>query len=145
MGDVRPRDHLSYLPVNGCRTQPPEEERMPFIHPYDLDGSTLRGEEYGASVSLILDESEPGQGPRLHRHAHDETWVIQEGTISLQVGEKRLTPGPGDIAIVPPGVPHKLTNDGPGRSKIVCIHASPTIIGDGLNNSSSNSLAEPEQ
>jgi hypothetical protein len=29
-------------------------------------------------------------------------------------------------------MPHAFTNDGPGRSKLVCIHASPTIIGEWL-------------
>jgi mannose-6-phosphate isomerase-like protein (cupin superfamily) len=105
---------------------------MPVIHRHDLEGSTVRGEDHGASISLILDESEPGRGPRLHRHAYDETWVIQEGNISFQVGDECLKAGPGDIAIIPPGVPHKFTNEGPGRSRIVCIHASPTIVGEWL-------------
>ena len=101
---------------------------MPLIHRRDLNDPTVRGEDQGASISLIIDESEPGQGPRLHRHAYDETWVIQEGNITFQVGETCLKASAGDIAIIPPGVPHKFTNDGPGRSKIVCIHASPTIV-----------------
>lgn len=105
---------------------------MPLIHPSDRKDSTVRGEDHGASISLIIDESDPGQGPRLHRHDYDETWVIQEGNISFQVGEERLQAGPGDVAVIPPGVPHKFTNDGPGRSRIVCIHASPRIIGEWL-------------
>jgi mannose-6-phosphate isomerase-like protein (cupin superfamily) len=105
---------------------------MPLIHSRDLKDSTVRGKDHGASVSLILDESEPGQGPRLHRHAYDETWVVQEGTVSFEVGDERFTARPGDVAIVRPGVPHKFTNDGPGRSRIVCIHASPTIVGEWL-------------
>ena len=32
------------------------------------------------------------------------------------------------IRIAPPNVPHKFTNNGPGRSKLVCIHASPTMV-----------------
>lgn len=28
----------------------------------------VKGADCGASISLILDESDPGQGPRLHRH-----------------------------------------------------------------------------
>ena len=105
---------------------------MPLIHPHDRDDSTVRGEDHGASVSLIIDESEPGEGPRLHRHAYDETWVIQEGNITFQLGESSFTANPGDIAIIPPGVPHEFTNSGPGRSRIVCIHASPTIVGEWL-------------
>jgi mannose-6-phosphate isomerase-like protein (cupin superfamily) len=34
--------------------------------------------------------------------------------------------------IVPPGVPHRFTNDGPGKSKLVCIHASPTFVTEWL-------------
>ena len=105
---------------------------MPLIHRHELSDSTIRGEDHGASISLIIDESEPGQGPRLHRHAYDETWVVQEGNISFQVGGNRLKAGPGDVAIIPPGVPHRFVNDGPGRSRIVCIHASPTIVGEWL-------------
>ncbi len=105
---------------------------MPLIRPHERTRSSIRGEDHGGSISLILDESEPGEGPRLHRHAYDETWVIQEGNITFQVGEDRLQAGPGDVAIIPPGAPHKFTNDGPGRSKIVCIHASPTIVGEWL-------------
>ena len=105
---------------------------MPLIHRPDLNDATVRGEDHGASISLIIDESEPGQGPRLHRHAYDETWVIQEGNVTFQVGENCLKASAGDIAIIPPGLPHKFTNDGPGRSKIVCKHASPTIVGEWL-------------
>ncbi len=105
---------------------------MPLIHARDRKGSAVQGEDHGASVSLIIDESEPGQGPRLHRHTYDETWVIQEGNVSFHLGDTQLKAGPGDVAIIPPGVPHKFINDGPGRSKIVCIHASPTIVGEWL-------------
>ncbi|MFL5859761.1 MAG: cupin domain-containing protein [Solirubrobacteraceae bacterium] len=105
---------------------------MPVIHRNELHDPAIRGEDHGASISLIIDESTPGEGPRLHRHAYDETWVIQEGNISFQVGDQLLKAGPGDVAIIPPGVPHKFVNDGPGRSRIVCIHASPTIVGEWL-------------
>ena len=81
---------------------------------------------------MILDDSEPGQGPRLHRHPYDETWVVIDGTLSFQSGEESLSAGPGDIVIVPPGVPHKFTNAGPGLSKLVCIHANTTFVTEWL-------------
>jgi mannose-6-phosphate isomerase-like protein (cupin superfamily) len=62
----------------------------------------------------------------------DETWVVEDGTVTLQLGDESLRAGPGDIAIVAPGVPHKFTNNGPGRSKLVCIHASPTFVTEWL-------------
>jgi len=105
---------------------------MPVINVSALTGSTLKGVDYGATISLILDRSEPGHGPRLHRHPYDEVWVVQEGSLTFQVGEDQLQAGPGDIVIVPPDAPHKFTNNGPGRSNLVCIHASPTMITEWL-------------
>jgi mannose-6-phosphate isomerase-like protein (cupin superfamily) len=100
---------------------------MPIITAEMRGDENIRGAEHGASISLILDESEPGHGPRLHRHTYDETWVVIEGNVTFQAGAERLSAGPGDVVIVPPETPHKFTNDGPGQSKMVCIHASPTL------------------
>jgi quercetin dioxygenase-like cupin family protein len=100
---------------------------MPVIHSDELDKGNLKGIDHGATISLILDHSEPGHGPRLHRHPYDETWVVVEGNLTFQAGENHMKAGPGDIVIVPPGAPHKFTNDGRGPSKLVCIHASPTF------------------
>ena len=105
---------------------------MPVINAGTLETGNLKGEEHGATISLILDESSPGQGPRLHRHPYDETWVVQEGILTFQLGEEQVKGRTGDIVIVPPGVPHKFTNDGPGRSKLVCIHANPTMVTEWL-------------
>jgi quercetin dioxygenase-like cupin family protein len=105
---------------------------MPVIRAGARKDANVKGADHGASISLILDESDPGQGPRLHRHPYDETWVVQEGHLTFQCGDEHWELGAGDIVIVPPGVAHKFTNDGPGRSKLVCIHASPTFIGEWL-------------
>ena len=105
---------------------------MTVIKSGTLPAGNLEGVEHGAKISVILDESEPGHGPRLHRHPYDETWVVLDGNLTFQSGEEALVAGPGDIVIVPPDTPHKFTNDGPGRSKLVCIHASPTFVTDWL-------------
>jgi quercetin dioxygenase-like cupin family protein len=105
---------------------------MPVISASSSDVQTIEGSEHGATISLILNESEPGQGPRLHRHPYDETWVVQEGTVTFTLGDAQHQAGPGDVVIAPPGVPHKFVSDGPGRAKLVCIHASPTVIGEWL-------------
>jgi quercetin dioxygenase-like cupin family protein len=78
---------------------------MSIIRTSALEGSNLEGEEHGATISVILDHSDPGQGPRLHRHPYDETWIVQEGTLTFQLDEERFTAGPGDIVIAPPGTP----------------------------------------
>jgi mannose-6-phosphate isomerase-like protein (cupin superfamily) len=58
--------------------------------------------------------------------------VIQEGNLLFQVGDQLGVGRRGDIVIAPPGVPHKFTNQGPGQARVICIHASPTIIGEFL-------------
>jgi mannose-6-phosphate isomerase-like protein (cupin superfamily) len=100
---------------------------MPVIPADALEGVNLFGADHGATISLIFDSSEPGQGPRLHRHPYDETWVVEEGTLTMQLGEERVQVTAGDVVIVPPNVPHKFTADGPERSKMICIHANPTF------------------
>ena len=105
---------------------------MPLIAGSSLPTGNLKGADHGATISLILDRSEPGQGPRLHEHPYDETWVVIEGHLTFEAGEERLEAGPGDIVIVPPKVPHKFTNNGSGPANLVCIHASPTFVTEWL-------------
>jgi mannose-6-phosphate isomerase-like protein (cupin superfamily) len=100
---------------------------MPVINASALITGNLEGAEHGATVSLILDHSEPGAGPRLHRHAYDETWLVLAGTLTFTAGDEEFEAGPDDIVIVPSDTPHKFTNTGPDRARLICIHASPTF------------------
>jgi mannose-6-phosphate isomerase-like protein (cupin superfamily) len=106
---------------------------MKILSAGSLNHGRFEGASDGpASISMILDESEPGVGPRLHRHPYDETWVIQEGNLLFRVGDELGEAGPGDLVLAPPHVPHKFTNRGPGHARVICIHASPTIVGEYL-------------
>jgi RNA polymerase sigma-70 factor, ECF subfamily len=95
------------------------------------DGN-IKGADYGASISLILDESDPGTGPTAASPPLRRDLGRAGGTSDLPVRRGAPRGRAGDIVIVPPEVAHKFTNDGPGRSKLVCIHASPTFIGEWL-------------
>ena len=105
---------------------------MSVINAHTLPTGNLKGAEHGATISVILDDSEPGHGPRLHKHPYDETWVVIDGHLTFQAGEDQLAAGPGDIVIVPPEMPHKFTNNGPARCQLVCIHASPAFVTEWL-------------
>jgi mannose-6-phosphate isomerase-like protein (cupin superfamily) len=100
---------------------------MPVIRAGALPAGNLRGAEHGATISLIIDHSGPGEGPKLHRHSYDETWVVIDGNLTFHSGDEQLDAGPGDIVIVPPETPHKFVNRGPEPANLVCIHASPTF------------------
>jgi quercetin dioxygenase-like cupin family protein len=89
---------------------------------------TFEGSRHGPStVSFFLVHNHPGQGPELHHHPYDETFVILEGNVLVRVGDETIEGGPGDIVIGPPGVPHGFTSLGPGRARLVCIHAAPAM------------------
>jgi mannose-6-phosphate isomerase-like protein (cupin superfamily) len=85
-----------------------------------------------ASISLILSQPEPGTGPRVHRHPYDETWVVERGELRFEVGDEQGRATAGDIVVAPPEIPHRFTNCGAGTARVICIHASPTVIGEFL-------------
>jgi mannose-6-phosphate isomerase-like protein (cupin superfamily) len=105
---------------------------MYHVNANDLPGNdiarTFEGGKHGSSsVSFFLVHNRPGEGPELHRHQYDETFIIQEGRVLVRVGEETVEGGPGDIVVGPAGTPHGFTNLGPGQARLVCIHAAPRM------------------
>jgi mannose-6-phosphate isomerase-like protein (cupin superfamily) len=97
---------------------------MAVINANTLITGNLEGAAHGATISLILDNSEPGQGPRLHRHPYDETWLVIAGKLTFTAGDEQFEAGPDDIVIVPPDTPHKFVNNGHTNAHLICIHAN---------------------
>jgi mannose-6-phosphate isomerase-like protein (cupin superfamily) len=88
----------------------------------------LEGEPYGAGISLILVDNEPGQGPGLHVHPYPETWVVRSGRALITAGGEEVQAAPGDIVVVEPDTPHGFRNLGPTRLEIFCIHAAERMV-----------------
>jgi mannose-6-phosphate isomerase-like protein (cupin superfamily) len=93
---------------------------------------TFEGESYGSGVSFFLVNNEPGKGPDLHKHPYSETWIVRSGKARITADGVDIEAGPGDMMVVSAGTPHKFKNIGNGRLEIICIHASPRIIQDEL-------------
>jgi quercetin dioxygenase-like cupin family protein len=56
-------------------------------------------------------------------HVHpsqSERFAVAEGTLGLKVDGEKLTLGPGDVAVVEPGTPHKFWNAGDEPVRFVC-------------------------
>jgi quercetin dioxygenase-like cupin family protein len=102
----------------------------------ELPGGTsaerFEGSAHGAQVSFFLNHTPPGDGTALHTHPYEETFVIQEGSVTFQVADQTLRAGPGDIIIVPAHTPHKFTNTGDTTLHKISIHPVPTMITDWL-------------
>ena len=89
------------------------------------DGNTFVGADHGGvPASFILDRSEPGGGPALHRHTYDEVWIVEEGHATFTAGDRTLEAGPGTVVVVRAGTPHRFTNTGTTPMRMVCIHTS---------------------
>lgn len=63
--------------------------------------------------------------PPLHRHDFDETFYVLAGQLTFQLGDKRITAGPGDLVFAPRGVAHTYANlsDATAHQLIVCAPA----------------------
>jgi mannose-6-phosphate isomerase-like protein (cupin superfamily) len=92
----------------------------------------FEGEPHGSGVSFFLVHNEPGMGPKLHRHPYSETWIVRSGHGRFTADGQDVDAGPGDVVVVEAEVPHKFKNLGPGRLDVVCIHASPRMIQEDL-------------
>ena len=99
----------------------------------ELRDSELRGCEYGdVNVSLIFVDVGPGEGPRLHRHAYEEIFIMLEGQTRFTVGAHTVEAQAGQIIIVRAGVAHKFVNVGEGRLRQIDIHPSGTFVTEWL-------------
>jgi hypothetical protein len=55
----------------------------------------ILGKDYGAAVTLILEDMPKGGGPRLHKHPYGETWVVPTAARRSPTTPKRSKPGRG--------------------------------------------------
>jgi quercetin dioxygenase-like cupin family protein len=71
----------------------------------------LEGRAFGlAHLTLTVGESPPGQGTRLHRHDAEELIIVHAGRGTYTVGDTTVEAGPGDVVVIPSGVPHRWVN-----------------------------------
>ncbi len=95
----------------------------------DLWRGELEGAPYGAGISLIfVSTTQIGDGPRLHTHPYPETFIIRSGRGLYTIGDETIEAQAGQILVVPPGVPHKFANLGPGPLESTDIHASERFV-----------------
>lgn len=62
----------------------------------------------GHNSMLVINTIEPYAKPALHQHPHEQITYILEGKCDFTLGEEMVRMEPGDVILVPPGVPHTL-------------------------------------
>ena len=71
--------------------------------------------EADPEVSIARARVEPGRTTRWHRLAGTtERYVILEGRGRAEVGDETLEASVGDVVVIPPGQPQRITNIGTG-------------------------------
>lgn len=65
------------------------------------------GKDTGNAFSLIHCRFRKGFTPPPHLHElEDESFYIIEGIIDFQLGDRKVTAGPGELMVLPKGLPH---------------------------------------
>jgi quercetin dioxygenase-like cupin family protein len=68
----------------------------------------VAGEAVGNRFALIEFLFPQDASPPLHTHPQDESYVVLEGRLTLQLGEERLQLDEGDVAVATMGTPHSF-------------------------------------
>jgi quercetin dioxygenase-like cupin family protein len=93
-----------------------------LIRADELPGSesseVFHGHEHGATISFFLSHVKVGDGPGLHRHPYEEIFIVQGGEMTFVLGAETIDARPGDIVVVPPGVPHKFVVRSEGHRSV---------------------------
>jgi mannose-6-phosphate isomerase-like protein (cupin superfamily) len=67
----------------------------------------------GELLAFELELSPDGHVPGMHVHPiQEERFEVVAGRMRFRMGGKKVTAGPGDVVVVPPGVRHKFANAG---------------------------------
>ena len=77
---------------------------MPVINAGTRNDANIKGADYGASISLILDESDPVRARGCIATPTTRPGSCSEGHLTFHYGEEQFACSAGDVVIVPPGV-----------------------------------------
>jgi mannose-6-phosphate isomerase-like protein (cupin superfamily) len=73
----------------------------------------------GELLAFDLELAPDGHVPGMHVHpVQEERFEVVEGTMSFKMGRKRITAGPGEVVVVPPGIRHKFANGGDSEARV---------------------------
>lgn len=83
------------------------------------DGQVTSG-AYSLVEHLVAPLPLIGAPPHVH-HGEDEAFYVLDGTVSFQVGDRRVEAGPGSFVLVPRGTLHGFSNPGEKPARVLVI------------------------
>ena len=93
-----------------------------YRSPVDQITLLITGEQTGGAFFIAEVWVPPGGGtpPHIH-HREEETFYLQQATLTIQVGGKTLHASPGDLVHLPRGVAHCFQNTGNVDAKFLVL------------------------
>lgn len=89
-----------------------------------MDGLRARAIS-GERVTLAVVELDPGTPMPEHRHPNEQVGVVVRGEFTFTVGGETRLRKPGDMWVIPPGVPHAVVRAGEEGCTIVETFSPP--------------------
>lgn len=104
---------MAYVPAGTGRS---------YKSPFDQITFLLTGEQTGGAFFLAAMTVPPGSGvpPHIH-HREEETFYLQQGTLTIQVGSESLSASAGDLVLLPRDVVHSFRNPGNVDAKFLLL------------------------
>lgn len=62
----------------------------------------------GQQVELGVLTYKAGQGAKMHAHPQEQIMLVMKGRMRMRLGDEVAELGPGDVAHMPPNVPHNV-------------------------------------
>jgi len=95
-----------------------------YRSPIDQIRFLMTGEQTGGAFFMAEVSVPPGCGNPPHIHTREEeTFYLQQGTLTVQVGGKTVTASAGDVVCLPRGVAHSFQNNGSVDVKVLLVAA----------------------
>lgn len=88
------------------------------------------GKDTGNTCTWMLVENSPREGTPFHAHMHeDESFYVLAGRFEISVGDKTVVGEPGTYMYGPRNVPHRWTNVGGSRGRLLSMFAPSGLEG----------------
>lgn len=95
-----------------------------YWYPFHTLSVKATGKTTGGTCAWMLAENSPRQGVPFHKHRYeDESFYVVAGTFEITVGDATVTGGPGTYIYGPRNVPHRWTNVGSARGRLLNVFA----------------------
>lgn len=97
----------------------PEVQTRPGIF-----ARTIADQKLGAvGATVMMVRAAPASEVPLHAHAVEETVVMFEGRIWVEIEEEKRVVGPGETVIIPPNVSHRWGTEGRDDVRMMRIYS----------------------